>query len=120
MPRVEIELPDEYHFSTEIAVRISDINFGGHLGHDAVLTLMHEARARLFKHHGYEELNVEGLGIIMADVGIVYRSEAFFGDVLKFDLAVAEFTSKGCGILYRLSMAEDGREVARGRTGLVF
>lgn len=120
MARIEIELPESYHFATEISVRIGDINFAGHLAHDALLTLLHEARARLFHEEGYDELNVEGFGIIMADVAIVYRSEVRWGESLRCDLAVTDFTGKGCDIVYRITEAASGREVARAKTGIVF
>ncbi len=120
MARVEIELPETYHFASEISVRIGDINFAGHLAHDALLTLIHEARARLFHEFGYDELNVEGLGIIMADAAIVYRSEVRWGESLRFDLAVKDFSGKGCDVVYRITEASSGREVARAKTGIVF
>ena len=120
MARIEIELPDTYHFATEISVRIGDINFAGHLAHDALLTLLHEARARLFHEHGYTELDVEGHGIIMADAGLIYRSEVHWGESLRCDIAVRDFTGKGCDIVYRITEAASGREVARAKTGIVF
>ena len=46
MARVEIELPEQFPFATEIPIRISDINYGNHLGNDAVLSLAQEARVR--------------------------------------------------------------------------
>ena len=49
MARVKLTLPDACHFHTEVAVRIGDINYGGHLGNDAVLSLAHEARLQYFK-----------------------------------------------------------------------
>ena len=49
MPRVIVELPKKFIFSTDIAVRISDINYGGHLGHDSIISLIHEARVRFLK-----------------------------------------------------------------------
>ena len=44
MSRIKIPLPEKKDFSTEIKLRISDINYGGHMGNDAVLTIVHEAR----------------------------------------------------------------------------
>ena len=46
MSRIKLALPDRWTFSTELPVRISDINYGGHLGNDAVLALAQEARVR--------------------------------------------------------------------------
>jgi len=44
MARSRIDLPDSFPFGIDIPVRITDINYGGHLGNDAVLGLVHEAR----------------------------------------------------------------------------
>jgi acyl-CoA thioester hydrolase len=46
MARVAIDLPEQFPFSAGIAVRISDINYGGHIGYDAIISLIHEARMR--------------------------------------------------------------------------
>ncbi len=44
-------------FSATLEVRISDINYGNHLGHDSLVSLLHEARVRFLRHLGYTELN---------------------------------------------------------------
>ena len=67
MARVKLTLPDVCHFQTEVTVRIGDINYGGHLGNDAVLSLAHEARLQYFKSLGYSEIDIEGVGIVLAD-----------------------------------------------------
>lgn len=46
MSRVGLSLPSQFDFGTELAVQASDINYGGHLGHDAAVSLLHEARRR--------------------------------------------------------------------------
>ncbi len=101
-------------------IRISDINYGGHLGNDAVLTLAHEARIRFFRHFGYTELDIDGVGIIMADAAVVYKAEGFHGELLTIDVAVGEFGNVGCDLFYRLTNKETGKEVARVKTGIVF
>ena len=120
MGRVKLVLPDEYVFTTEIALRVSDINYGGHLGNDAVLSLCHEVRVRLFASHGFTELDVDGVGILMVDAVIVFRSEAFYGETLVGDVAVCNFSRTGCDLFYLLRAKSDGREVARAKTGIVF
>jgi acyl-CoA thioester hydrolase len=120
MPRIKIELPKHFHFSTELSIRISDINYGGHLGNDAVLSLVHEARVRFLKQHGYTELSIEGVSIIMADAVVVYKSEGFHGDTVIIDVAVGEFQNAGCDFFYRLVNKESGSEIARVKTGIVF
>ena len=59
MPRIKLDLPKNFHFTTEIPLRISDINYGGHLGNDSVLSILHESRVRFLMEHGYSEFNVE-------------------------------------------------------------
>jgi len=120
MARIKLELPEHFHFSTELTIRISDINYGGHLGNDAVLSLVHEARVRFLKQYGYSELNIEGTGIIMGDAAVVYKSEGYHGETLIVDVAVGEFRNAGCDFFYRLTNKETGNEIARAKTGIVF
>lgn len=120
MARITLELPSIIHFTTEIPVRISDINYGNHLGNDALLSLIHEARVRFLAHYGCTEMNVEGASIIMNDVAIVYKSEAFYGDTLVFEIAVVDFHRFGCDLLYGIRNKESRKEVARAKTGIVF
>jgi acyl-CoA thioesterase FadM len=120
MGRVRLELPTEFQFSTDIPVRITDVNYGGHLGNDALLGMLHEARVQFLQHLGCSEQNVEGVGIIMADAVVVYRSETFYGDLLKVEVTAAEPQRTGCDLLYRVTRADNGREVARAKTGIVF
>ncbi len=120
MARVKINLPRAFPFSTEIPIRISDINYGGHLGHDSILPIVHEARLKFLASIGYSELDIEGLSYIMADAAIVYIAQAFHGQTLVIEIGVQDFTKKGCDFVYRLSDEETGAEVARVKTGMVF
>lgn len=120
MARIKLDLPESFNFVTEIQLRISDINYGGHLGHDSMLSLTHEARVRLLRKHGYTELNIEGIGIAIADAALVYKSEAFYGETMKIEVAVTEFSKYGCDFIYKVTDKETGREVARSKTGIVF
>ena len=120
MARITIDLPDKFRFETEIPIRIGDINYGGHLGNDAVLGMAHEARIRLLKHLGYSEVDVGGCGIILADAAIVYRSEAFHGQTVCVRVAV-ELTGRiSCEFVYLMTDAQDRREIARVKTGIAF
>jgi acyl-CoA thioester hydrolase len=118
MARVRLDSPKKFHFNTEIAVRITDLNYGGHMGNDALLSLMHEARVQFLKNYGYTELNVEGVGLIMADAVIQYRSEVFAGDVLKFEITALDFTLTNFDIFYFISRMGDSRCVALAKTNM--
>jgi len=80
MARIKIDLPDKFSFSTNIPIRITDINFGGHVGNDTILSIIHEARAKFFAHCGYTELDFGGAGTIMSDVAIEYKDQIYYGD----------------------------------------
>lgn len=118
MNRIRIDLPDPLPWSTQLPVRISDINYGGHLGNDAVLSLVHEARVRFLRAMGFSERDVAGAGIIMVDAAIQYRSEAFHEELLTIGVGIASVEGSGCDLVYRVKCGE--REVARVKTGLVF
>lgn len=120
MPRIQIELPAALPFSTEIALYLSHMNYGGHLDNALLLTVVSEARARFFKSLGYSELDVEGVGIIVADAAVQYKSEAFHGETMLVRMAAAEFNKYGCDLLWQMTEQSSGREVARGKTGIVF
>ena len=91
MARIKLDLPERFPFSTELQVRITDVNYGGHMGNDALLGLLHEARVQFLAHYGLSELDICGAGIIMADSVIVYKSEAFPGEWLEMAVTVADF-----------------------------
>jgi acyl-CoA thioester hydrolase len=117
MPRVKIKLPIIFQFQTEIKVRISDINYGGHLGNDSVLSIIHEARFQFFNSLGYkDELSIEGFGTIQADVAIAYKGEAFHGETIKVQIAVDEISRKSFDLIYLLSTPQ--KEIARAKTGI--
>ena len=120
MAKVKIELPDEFIFKTEIPVRISDINYGGHLGNDAVLSIAHEARLRFLKEHNFTEINAGGAGIIMVDAVVQYKAEGFYGDIIIVETAVTDISGVGCDIVYRLTNKETKKIIALVKTGIVF
>ncbi|XDD48476.1 acyl-CoA thioesterase [Leptospira sp. WS39.C2] len=120
MPRITIDIPENLVFETSLSVRISDINFAGHLAHDAILTLTHECRARFFHSHSWTEINVEGKGIVVSDVAIVYKSEAFFPDDLKIQMYVDQISKKSFDLVYVITHKNDGKEIARAKTAIVF
>jgi acyl-CoA thioesterase FadM len=120
MPRIKIVLPNKFIFRTETQIRITDINYGGHLGNDSLLSIIHEARVRFLQYLGYSESNVEGNGIIMIDAGVQYKSEGFYGDELLIEIAVNDFTEIGCDFVYRLTNKNSKKEIAVAKTGIVF
>lgn len=119
MARVKLELPEKFDFVTEMPVRITDINYGQHLGNDALLSFIHEARVRFLASLGLSELDVGGCGLIMVDAVIVYKAQAVYGDMLSIEVAAREFAPLGCDLVYRVSNPKSGTEIARAKTGIL-
>ena len=119
MGRVMIELPERFPYAVELEVRVGDLNYGNHLGNDAVLTLIHEARRRYIRSLGSDEIGADRLGFVVADAAVVYRAQAFYADRLRIEVAAGEFGSRSCAFFFRVSDAADGRVVAEARTGMV-
>lgn len=120
MPRLKIDLPSSFPFKTEIAVRVGDVNYGGHLGNDSLLTLLHEARLLFLASKGMSELNAGGVGLTMASAGLSFKAEAFHGDLLEIEIAVTEIGPAGFELAYKVVRKSDAKEVARAFTSMAF
>jgi len=121
MTRIRIDFPEKFVFAAELPVRVSDLNYGGHVGNDSILTLMQEARTLFYRSLGFEsEVKLAGsVGQIITDAAIVYKSESFLGDVLVIQIAVADISKYGFDLYYKVSNKATGKEVAQGKTGIV-
>lgn len=120
MTRIEINLPEKFIFSTEIPLRISDINYGGHLGNDSVLSIFQEARIKFLNQFGYSEIDIEGSSIIMTDSAIQYKSQGYYGDILLVEITVGDFQKVTCDFYYRAANKTKGNIIAVGKTGIAF
>jgi acyl-CoA thioesterase FadM len=120
MARIALTLPDTFAYSTELTVRIQDINYGNHVGNDAFVSLLHEARIRYFNHLGYSETDIEGCAIVISDLAVIYKAQARHGDRLKIELVAKEFNKYGCDIFYRVTRVPDNSLVLEAKTGIVF
>ncbi|MDQ3289750.1 MAG: thioesterase family protein [Bacteroidota bacterium] len=118
MGRIKIDLPTNYSFLTEIKVRVSDINYGGHLGNDALLGIMHDARLQYLQSLGYSELEFGSSALIMADVAIEYKGEGFLGDNLTVQIAPTDFSKYGFDLVYHVAN-QNNKPIAYAKTGML-
>jgi acyl-CoA thioesterase FadM len=102
MSRIKIDLPESFTFSTSFAVLITDLNYGAHVGNDKVLAFLHEARVRYLQSMEYSELNIEGVGLIMADAALLFKSEMYYGDSLLISIQPVEFNRVGFDLVYKI------------------
>lgn len=121
MNRIKINLPNSFAFSTSIQVRITDLNYGAHVGNDAVLSILHEARAQFLASKGCTEIDVCGTGLIMADVAIEYKKELKYPDSLFISVQAADFDKMGFDLYYLIERIDgDVKTIAvKAKTGMI-
>jgi len=121
MPRIKVQLPEQFSFSCTIPVRISDVNYGGHVGNDAILSILHEARLQYLRSHGWTEMNIAGVSLIMSDVGIEFKGEAFYGETIIAAVTAGDPSRVGFDLFYKLIKQAGEKEVvvAIAKTGMV-
>ena len=121
MARIKLTIPDKKIFTTQIAVRITDINYGNHLGNDALVSILQEARMLWLTSLKYTELNIENAALIMADLSVEYKAESFYGDVLLIDIFIGEITKVSFEIYYKITTLRNEiiTLIANAKTGMV-
>lgn len=118
--RLSITVPENFIYTALVPVRIYDMNYGNHLGHDALISIMHTVRAEFLYKNKLSELDVGGCGIILRDLSVVYLSESFFGDTLEVKLSVDGLTKTAFKMFYLVLDHKNGREIARSCLTFVF
>ena len=121
MARIKLELPQKSIATVSIPVRITDINYGNHVGNDALVSILHESRMLFLKQHGFTELNAGGNALILNELVVLYKNESFYKDVLEIEIFCGEITKVAFELYYKVSTQRDGKEllIAHAKTGLV-
>ncbi len=121
MARVKITVPTTQIFSTDIPVRISDINYGNHLGNDALVSILHEVRMQWLASGNYSELDITGVGLIMSDLEVEFKKEVFYGDTLNVRLAATDIQKISFELYYQVNTIRAGITIliANAKTGMV-
>src|SRR5436190_6322022 len=122
MPRIKIELPEKFSFETQIPIRITDLNYGNHVGNDTILSILHEAMVQYFQKFGFAELEFAGVGLIMCDVAIEFKNEIFYGEKIIASVTAGEFSKVAFEVFYKLEKQATQQSriaVAAAKTGMV-
>ena len=120
MPRVKVTLPDQFLFSMERRIGISDINYAKHLDSTAMVKILHEARLQFLANLGFTESNIFGLGMVLTDLAIEYRAESFANDMLVIDVGVGGFNRYGFDIGLQVTNSAQETVVCNAKMGVVF
>jgi acyl-CoA thioester hydrolase len=108
-----------FRFTLPYSVRISDINYGGHVSNAALLNYFQDARIAYLARLGpFSELDIgEGLGLILPEARVLYRAEMFLGDVLEIGVRVESVGRTSFAMGYRVE--RQGTVTSEGTTALV-
>jgi acyl-CoA thioesterase FadM len=82
--------------------------------------ILHEARLQFLASLGLTEANIFGLGMVVTDMAIDYRSESFAKDVLVIDVGVAGFNKYGCDICFQITNSALEKVVCNAKQAVVF
>ena len=121
MARIKIDPPTNILSAVRLKVRIGDINYGNHVGNDAFVLLIHEARVQWLQQNNFTEIDIHGAGLIMADLGIEFKKEAHYGEDILIEIGVGEISRVSFELYYQLSTDREGVTVllAKAKTGMV-
>jgi acyl-CoA thioesterase FadM len=121
MNRLKVTLPDHFSFSTPLTIRLSDLNYGGHVGNDAILSILQEARQQFLRSRGQEELNIDGYGLIMVDALIEYKKELNYADSIIVSVIAIDFDKMGFDFYYKIELIQEGKSIlaSRAKTGML-
>ncbi len=107
------EFPENFSFSTKIQVLIDHINYGNHVAHDKMVTLLQEARIRYLQTKGISEQ-----GLIVTELVVEYLKEGFHGDILQIDVT---HQKKGpCSAVLYYLVTRDGTPISKASTKIAF
>jgi acyl-CoA thioester hydrolase len=120
MQRVKLSPPETFRYSMERTVGISDLNYARHMDSVAMINLIHESRLQFLADLGFTESNIYGLGMVVTDLAIDFRSESFANDVLTVDVGVAKFNKYGLDIGFQVTNRALDTVVCIANVGVVF
>jgi acyl-CoA thioesterase FadM len=104
MARIKIELPEKFYYETIIPIRITDLNYGNHVGNDTILSILHEARVQY-----------------LSDVAVEFKNEIFYGEKIIASVTVSEISKFSFNVYYKLEKENNDKRilVALAKTGMV-
>ncbi len=119
MARVKLSPLEDYRFSYSTEIRITDLNNANHLGNDSVVSLMHEARARVFN-----QLNVSGsdlgdgsTGCVQGDLIVNYLMEGFAFEEVEIQIDFTEIAERHFRVCFQFM--KDGLPMILAETGMI-
>ena len=97
---------NNYNFAIPLTVRVGDLNYGNHVGHQNFILYFQEARIAYLAQFGCSELDIKGYGMIVSAVQCRYKHELFLGDKIKVCCRVCELKPKRFTMQYQIEKQE--------------
>ncbi|HUZ57214.1 MAG TPA: thioesterase family protein [Hanamia sp.] len=121
MARLKIKLPQKPLFSILIPVRITDINYGNHVGNNSIVEIIHEARVQFLNQNNFTEFNIAGTSLIMSELCVEFKNESFYKDLLQVKIFAGEISRVSFELFYEISVKRKDVFVviALAKTGMV-
>jgi acyl-CoA thioester hydrolase len=109
MAKIKLKVQSNYSFQYHTTLKVRDINYGGHLGNDAVVSLLQEARMALLRELGGSELDLgDGeTGIIMNELAVNYRAEGRLMDEITIHSEINDLKTASFRICHRMARGDD-------------
>jgi 4-hydroxybenzoyl-CoA thioesterase len=69
---------------------------------------------------GFTEIDIGGVGILITNLVVNYKAEAFYADDIRIDIEVGEIAKTGFDLLYQLTLQSTEKEIAKVLTTVTF
>lgn len=90
-----------------IPVRITDVNYGAHVGNDAWVSLIHEARVQYLQALGFAENHFGAYKLILSRLEVKYKQQVFYPDHLSVTVATCAIKSCSFNLVYHVKNQHD-------------
>lgn len=103
----------------DIPIRVTDLNYGNHLGYDKLAGILHQSRLQYLLSLNLQEANIDGFSMIMKKLEINYQGEGFLADTLHIKINFLLERAK-CKAQYIITKNSNNYKVANAIETLVF
>ena len=119
MAKIKLKQLDNYSFEYQHTLMVRDINYGGHMGNDALVGILQEARIDLLRNMGFSELDLGdgNTGIIMSDLAVNYLGEGFMYDKINVYSNIEDIGNASFRIYHKVVKGD--KTIALAEVGII-
>lgn len=103
MNKIKVTENEKIKFRYQTKIRIGDLNYGNHLAHDKLISIVHDARISFFLENNLSEVNYEDKFLFMIkSLSIDYINQSFLHENLKINIYVGEINKVSFELKYEI------------------